>query len=146
MKKVYLTRVYRFNAGHRLHDPSREEEWNRTVFGKCSLPGGHGHNYTLEVTVAGAPDPETGFVCDLSILDSAVQKEVLEKLDHRNLNDILSKDFGPAPTTEVLILELWRSLEPHLGAPARLHALRVSETAKNFFELLAPPAAPGTAR
>ncbi len=134
MKVAYLTKAYQLNAGHRLFDPRHDAEWNTRVFGKCSYPGGHGHNYALEVTVRGCPDPTTGRVLREKDIDRAVEAEVMEKIDHRNLNDVLSKDFGPAPTTEVLILELWRALEKRIPPPARLHRLRVSETAKNSFE------------
>jgi len=136
VKLVHLTRVYRFCAGHRLHRPDRSDEWNLHAFGKCSYPGGHGHNYTLEVTVRGEPDPATGLVLPGRTLDEAVAAEVFERIDHRSLNEVLSRDFGPTPTTEVLILELWRALEPRIPTPAKLHRLRIRETAKNTFECL----------
>ncbi len=138
MKVVYLTRTYRFNAGHRLFDPGRDEAWNREVFGKCSLPGGHGHNYTLEVTVRGSPDPETGQILKLEALDAAVAAVVHDRIDHRNLNEVLSKTHGPAPTTEVLILELWPLLDRLIPAPVSLHRLIVAETTKNTFEYHGP--------
>lgn len=138
MKVVYLTKIYRFNAGHRLFDPSRDEAWNREVFGKCSLPGGHGHNYTLEVTVRGSPDPGTGMSVSLGAIDGAVEEVVLDRIDHRNLNDVLSKEHGPAPTTEVLILDLWPRLCSRIPPPARLHRLLIAETAKNSFEYFGP--------
>ena len=135
---VYLTRTYRFCAGHRLHDPARDEEWNERVFGKCSRPGGHGHNYTLEVTVSGTPDAATGWVVRLDRLDEVVERQALDRLDHHNLNDVLPSRFGPAPTTEVLAIELWDLLAPHIPAPARLHRLEVRETEKNTFDYYGP--------
>lgn len=138
MKVAYLTKAYRFNAGHRLHDPRRDGAWNLRVFGKCSYPGGHGHNYTLEVTVRGSPDPGTGRVAREEDLDAAVEAEVMEKIDHRSLNDVLPSQFGPAPTTEVLLLELWSALEKRVPPPAVLHRLKVSETSKNSFEYFGP--------
>ena len=138
MKTVVWTKVYRFCAGHRLHDPGRGDEWNRRVFGKCSYPGGHGHNYTLEVSVRGEPDAESGLVVREADMDAVIDDVVMKRLDHRNLNDVLSSDFGPAPTTEVLVLELWRSLDGRIPSPAELHRVRVSETAKNSFEYMGP--------
>lgn len=138
MSAAYVTRVYRFCAGHRLFHPARDDEWNQRVFGKCSTPGGHGHNYTLEVTVRGTPDRETGWIIAPQVLDRAVEAVVFDGIDHRNLNDVLGRDFGPAPTTEVLLLELWRSVEPRIAPPARLFRLRLGETAKNSFEYCGP--------
>ncbi len=134
MKMAYLTKVYRFNAGHRLFDPAQSEAWNREVFGKCSLPGGHGHNYTLEVTVKGSPNPATGMLVTLESIDVAVEEVVFQRIDHRSLNDLLSKKHGPAPTTEVLILDLWPDLEARIPPPAKLHRLLIAETSKNSFE------------
>jgi 6-pyruvoyltetrahydropterin/6-carboxytetrahydropterin synthase len=135
VKLVYLTRLYRFNAGHRLFHPERDEGWNERVFGKCSTPGGHGHNYALEVTVRGAPDPESGQVCPPGELDRRIEEQVLGPLDHKNLNLVLELRDGPAPTTEVLILELWRRLASRVPPPAALHRLRIVETEKNAVEL-----------
>jgi 6-pyruvoyltetrahydropterin/6-carboxytetrahydropterin synthase len=138
LKVVYLTRAYSLSAGHRLLDPRLDDDANLQLFGKCSLAGGHGHNYRLEVTVKGTPDPDTGRVASPLGLDQVVEEEVFERLDHRSLNDVLPSEFGPAPTTEVLILELWRSLETRIAPLASLHSLRVSETAKNTFEYFGP--------
>lgn len=138
-RRVDLTRVYRFNAGHRLFHPDRDEGWNLRVFGKCSYAGGHGHNYTLEVTVRGVPDRETGWVIPREVLDRDVAEHVIEPIDHRNLNDVLELLAGPAPTTEVLAVEVWRRLAPHIAAPATLHRLVISETSKNTFEYFGPP-------
>lgn len=138
MKRVTWTKTYRFCAGHRLHRDDRDAEWNERIFGKCSYAGGHGHNYTVEISVRGEPDPETGRVVPEAAVDAAVEAEIMRKLDHRNLNDALTRDFGPAPTTEVLVLELWRALEPRVPGPAALHRIRVSETSKNVFEYLGP--------
>ena len=134
MSIVYLTRIYRFNAGHRLYHPQRDDAWNWETYGKCSYPEGHGHNYVLELTVSGPPDPSTGQCVVPEVLDSVVELEVMERLDHRNLNTALELRYGPAPTTEVLLLELWDRLAPHFNPPTRLARLRISETAKNIFE------------
>ena len=101
---VYLTRRYRFSAGHRLHNDALSAEENRRVYGKCNNPNGHGHNYLLEVTVAGAIDPATGMVFDLVALDGIVAERVLEKLDHKKsepghgeLSHASSHDREPLP-------------------------------------------------
>ena len=138
MITVYVTKTYRFNAGHRLFDPRRDDRWNLDVFGKCSYPGGHGHNYSLEVTLRGEPDPASGRVLAVSRLDAIVAEEVFARLDHRNLNEVLPKEYGPAPTTEVLVLELWKRISKGIPAPSILHRLRVSETDKNSFEYFGP--------
>ena len=136
---VQLTRVYRFSAGHRLFHPGRSDDWNWSTFGKCSYAEGHGHNYTLEVSVEGVPDPESGMAISLDIVDRAVEREVMETIDHRNLNEALALEYGPVPTTEVLLLELWDRLEPWIERPARLCRLRIYETSKNTFEYFGPP-------
>ncbi len=135
MRTVDITRLYRFNAGHRLFHPDEDDAWNRRVFGKCSYESGHGHNYGLEVTLRGTPDPQTGMVIPIERLDAIVEEHVIEPIDHRNLNAVLELVDGPAPTTEVLILELWRRLARKIPPPARLEKLRVTETEKNSFEL-----------
>ncbi len=90
--KVYLTRRYLFVASHRLHNPALSEAANRESYGKCNHPHGHGHNYFLEVTVSGPIAHETGTVCDLSALDSIVTREILDRFDHQNLNEL--EDFS----------------------------------------------------
>ena len=135
MRVVELTRRYHFNAGHRLFHPDRDDDWNWRVFGKCSYASGHGHNYKLEVVVSGTPDPETGRVMRIEELDAIVDEHVIEPIDHRNLNDVLELTDGPAPTTEVLILEAWRRLVDDIAAPVVLETLGIRETEKNLFEL-----------
>ena len=135
MSTVLVGRLYRFNAGHRLFHPERDDAWNFDVFGKCSFAGGHGHNYELEIVVRGTPDRLTGRVLPLAALDAIVDEHVIEPLDHRNLNDVLALVDGPAPTTEVLMLEIWRRLVGRIPPPVSLHRVAVSETDKNLFEL-----------
>jgi 6-pyruvoyltetrahydropterin/6-carboxytetrahydropterin synthase len=137
MRTVDLTRLYRFNAGHRLFHPDKSDDWNWRIFGKCSYESGHGHNYGLEVVLRGTPDPETGMVMPIDQLDAIIEEHVIEPIDHRNLNDVLELHDGPAPTTEVLILDLWRRLDGKIPPPARLWKLRVTETEKNSFEIQA---------
>lgn len=133
MPTLYVTRKVHFNAAHRLHNPDKSDAWNREVFGKCNSPNWHGHNYTLEVTVAGVPDPETGYVVDLGHLKRIVEERVLEKLDHKNLN--LDVDFleGVLPSTENVAVAIWNELEPAIPS-GRLHAVRLYETERNVAE------------
>jgi 6-pyruvoyltetrahydropterin/6-carboxytetrahydropterin synthase len=130
--KVYLTRRYLFAASHRLHNPSLSDAANQDAYGKCNNPHGHGHNYFLEVTVSGPIAPETGMVCDLGALDAVVTREVLDRFDHGNLNQL--EDFGTIiPTTENLTLRIQQLLSRN-ALPAHLESIRVEETANNSFE------------
>jgi len=136
---VYLTRRYRFSAGHRLHNDALSAEENRRVYGKCNNPSGHGHNYLLEVTVAGTIDPATGMVFDLSALDGIVAERVLEKLDHKNLNLDMENFRAQVPTTENLCREIYELLRTPLeeagGAQGlELARVRLEETSLNSFE------------
>jgi 6-pyruvoyltetrahydropterin/6-carboxytetrahydropterin synthase len=136
---VYLTRRYRFSAGHRLHNELFSEEENRRVYGKCNNPNGHGHNYLLEVTVAGSIDPATGMVMDLVALDGMVNRRVLEKLDHKNLNLDMDNFRTQVPTTENLCLEIYKLLRDPLEhsegkGGVRLSRVRLEETSQNSFE------------
>jgi 6-pyruvoyltetrahydropterin/6-carboxytetrahydropterin synthase len=133
MAKVYITRKMHFNAAHRLHNPSKSDEWNAKTFGKCNSPNWHGHNYVLEVTVAGDPDPETGYVVDLGDLKKVVEDRVISKLDHSNLN--LDVDFlqGVMPSTENLTIQIWNQIERHLPAGI-LHSVKLRETDRNSAE------------
>jgi 6-pyruvoyltetrahydropterin/6-carboxytetrahydropterin synthase len=129
-RPVHLTRVYHFSAGHRLHNPALAAEDNIRLYGACARP--HGHNYYLELTVAGAPDAETGMVLDLARLDGLVQQAILERVDHRTLEEVPELD-GVVTTGEGLARAFWRRLVGRL-APAVLHRVAVVETAKNRFE------------
>lgn len=125
---TYLTRVVRFAAAHRYHRPEWSEERNRETFGPCANPHGHGHNYRLEVMVAGAPHRQTGFCVDLAALDRLLAEEVVARLDHQHLNHAL-EEFAPGraiPTTENLLLLLWERLEPRIPG-ATLVRLRLRE-------------------
>lgn len=139
---VYINRIEHFNAAHRLYNPAWSEERNKEVFGPCANVNWHGHNFELVVTVKGHPDPDTGFVMDLKLLGDIVKREVIEKVDHKNLN--LDVDFmqGKLASCEVFIVEIWKILERALAsiaaeAPrttARLHQLRLYETPRNFVD------------
>lgn len=131
MALVYITRKVHFNAAHRLHNPEKSEEWNQAMFGKCNNPNWHGHNYELDVTVAGEPDPETGYVIDLSELKRIVEDRIVDKLDHKNLN--LDVDFlnGMMPSTENVAVAIWKQLVGHVPPPARLYEITLRETPRN---------------
>ena len=131
---VYLTRRYRFSAGHRLHNDALSAEQNRGLYGKCNNPNGHGHNYTLEVTVKGAVDPKSGFVVDLKQLKDVISREVLDAFDHRFLNKEVPEFLTRIPTTENLAVTIWQRLAPKLKA-AQLHRVRVYETPDLFVDV-----------
>ncbi len=128
-----VSRQEHFSAAHRLHDPALSDEQNFAVFGACSNPHGHGHNYLIEVTVGGPIDARTGMVMDLARLHDLIQSVILDKVDHKNLN--LEVDFlkGVQPTTENLARCFFEQLQPHLPA-GRLHRVRLQETDKNGAE------------
>lgn len=136
---VHLTRRYRFSAAHRLHNEALSAEANARLYGKCNNPLGHGHNYALEVTVAGPIDAATGMVCDLAVLDEAVRKEVLDRFDEVHLNLDVENFRARVPTTENLCLEIYTLLRPRLdgvggSGKACLKRVRLEETSSNFFE------------
>jgi 6-pyruvoyltetrahydropterin/6-carboxytetrahydropterin synthase len=124
---IYLTRRAEFSASHFYHNPQMSPEENRRIFGKCNNPHGHGHNYTLEVTVAGEVDPRTGMVLDLKKLKKLLEAEVLELMDHRFLNQEVPAFAHKIPTTENIAVEIWNLLAPKLAA-GRLHRIRLYET------------------
>lgn len=130
--KLTLSRRYSFAASHRLSRPDWSAERNRQVYGKCANPYGHGHNYVVEVTVAGRVDPSSGMIANLAELDGFVQREVLEPFDHTFLNEQIPELRDPVPTTENLCREIFRRLRAFPGA--RLERVRMEETSKNSFE------------
>ena len=130
---VYLTRKAEFSAAHYYHNPQWSVEENQRVFGKCANLNGHGHNYTLEVTVKGEPDARSGFVIDLKDLKAIMNREVLDVMDHRMLNKEVSEFATQIPTTENLAISIWKRLEGKLKI-ARLHRVRVYETPDLFVD------------
>ena len=139
---VVVTRAVHFNAAHRLHNPARSAAWNRATFGPCNHPNWHGHNYTLEVSILGEPDPATGYVIDLGELRDVLQRVIVGKCDHRNLN--LDVDFlrGIIPSAENLVIAFWRELEPRLPrGRGRLYRVRLDETERNRAEYFGPSGA-----
>lgn len=134
---VVVTRAAHFNAAHRLHNPARSAAWNRRTFGKCNSPNWHGHNYSLEVSVLGHPDPATGYVLDLNELKALIHREIIEPCDHKNLNLDVPFLKGVIPSTENLVIAFWQRLEPSIKN-GRLYRLRLSETARNSAEYYGP--------
>ncbi|MCE7993586.1 MAG: 6-carboxytetrahydropterin synthase [Roseivirga sp.] len=134
---VYISRKEHFNAAHKLYNPKWSEEKNKEVFGPCANANWHGHNFELIVTVKGTPDPDTGFVVDLKKLSNLIKELVIDKLDHKNLN--LDVDFmeGKMASCEILVMEIWRILEPtvkQITTTGELHSLKLYETPRNFVE------------
>ena len=130
--KAHLTRRYWFSASHRLHSHLMSPEENRRTYGKCNNPYGHGHNYALEVTVSGPVDQATGMVCNLVDLDDYVQREILERFGHENLNTLAAFQER-VPTTENLCREIFEILQRGFSA-AHLEKVRLEETMMNSFE------------
>ena len=123
---VYLTRKVEFSASHHYHNPAFTAEENQRVFGKCNNPHGHGHNYTLEVTVKGEADSTTGFVVDLKELKDIMNREVVDAMDHRYLNHEVPEFKSEIPTTENIAIAIWKRLEGKLHI-AKLHRVRLYE-------------------
>ncbi|RMG81233.1 MAG: 6-carboxytetrahydropterin synthase [Bacteroidetes bacterium] len=132
---IYITRRERFSAAHMLRKPEWSEEQNYEVFGKCSNPNWHGHNYDLYVTVKGEVNPETGFVIDLRILKEIIIEHVIQHVDHKNIN--LDTPFmkGKMASTENLAIAIWNILQPKVKAlGAELHCIKLQETENNYVE------------
>lgn len=133
MSTVTVTRRLRFNAAHRVFNPSFSDAENDATFGKCNNPNWHGHNYTLDVSVAGAIDARTGYVMDLSKLKELVEREVVSIVDHRNFNLDVPFMRDTIPTSENIVVAFWKILEPAI-APAKLIRLVLWETGNNYVE------------
>ena len=129
---AHLTKTFGFSAAHRLHSTALSAEENRTIFGKCNNPHGHGHNYELEVTVQGQIEPSTGMIMDLAYLMQTVQEEVIERFDHKHLNEDTEEFHSLNPTGENIAKVIWDLLRPKLKA--NLTKIGLWETPENFFE------------
>jgi 6-pyruvoyltetrahydropterin/6-carboxytetrahydropterin synthase len=136
---VIVTRQTHFNAAHRLHNPDQSTQWNSEHYGPCNNPRWHGHNYVLEVSVRGQPDPATGYVIDLSLLNRLIQTHIVELCDHRNLNEEVEFLRGVIPSTENLAIAFWHQLAPHITSGV-LHCVKLYETPRNFAEFYGPDA------
>ncbi|MFC2188927.1 6-pyruvoyl trahydropterin synthase family protein [Peijinzhouia sedimentorum] len=136
---IYVSRKEHFNAAHKLYNPSWTVEKNEEIFGPCANANWHGHNFELIVTVKGKPNPDTGFVIDLKQLSTLIRKEIIDKVDHKNLN--LDVDFmiGKMASCENLVQEFWKILAPkiqEIAPEAQLYKLTLYETPRNFVEYL----------
>ncbi len=128
---ILLTRKIEFSASHFYNNPSLSPEENHRIFGKCNNPHGHGHNYTLEVTVEGEPDPVTGMVLDLKELKDILEREVMQRMDHRHLNYEVPELAGQIPTCENISRVIWQLLEPKI-TQGKLHRVRLYESPDLF--------------
>jgi 6-pyruvoyltetrahydropterin/6-carboxytetrahydropterin synthase len=135
---IYLTRRADFSASHYYYDPALSPEENQRIFGKCANLNGHGHNYTVEVTVKGKVDDRTGFVVDLKHLKAIMEQEVIEAMDHRHLNKEVPEFAKLVPTTENLAIAIWKRLEPKIKS-STLHRVRVYEAEDLFADYLGEP-------
>lgn len=132
---IYLTRRERFSAAHRMFRQDWTDEKNQEVFGKCSNPNWHGHNYILWVTIKGEPNEENGFVMNINFLKKIIQDRIIEKLDHRNINTDVDFMRGKIATTENLAVGIWNELKPVIGeAGVQLHCVKIEETENNSIE------------
>lgn len=135
MAKVYVTRRERFNAAHKLWNPQWSEEKNAEIFGKCANENWHGHNYELFVTVKGQPDPDTGCIIDLKLLSKILKEEIIDKLDHKNLNLDVPFMQGKMASTENLAVGIWHEIVASINSQGcELHAVRIHETENNYAE------------
>lgn len=135
---VLVTRKTHFNAAHRLHNPSKSDEWNKRTFGKCNHPNWHGHNYVMEVTVAGEPNPETGFIIDLSDLKQIIEEKIVEPCDHKNLNLDVPFLEGILPSSENLVKAFYNELKEEVEEASSeggvLYSVKLYETERNIAE------------
>jgi len=131
---VYLTRLEHFNAAHKLYNPAWSKEKNEEIFGQCANENWHGHNFDLFVTIKGKPSEDSGFIIDAKQLSRIIKENVVEKLDHKNLN--IDVDFlsGKMCSTENLVVEIWKQLQPHLPEHVTLHCLKLYETPRIYVE------------
>jgi 6-pyruvoyltetrahydropterin/6-carboxytetrahydropterin synthase len=135
MSKVFLTRRERFNAAHRVYNPHWTDEKNEKFYGKCSNPNWHGHNYILFVTVKGEVNKEAGYLVNLKTLSKVINKYIIDKVDHKNLN--LEVDFlkDKISSSENLAIAIWNELEPHIKELGiEIHCIKIEETENNFVE------------
>ncbi|MBS1680367.1 MAG: 6-carboxytetrahydropterin synthase [Bacteroidetes bacterium] len=134
---IYVSRKEHFNAAHKLYNPNWSKEKNLETFGPCANENWHGHNYDLIVTIKGSPDPETGFVVDLKKLSNLIRNEIIERLDHKNLNLDVPFMAGKMASTEILAQEIWKILIDKIKSISNygmLHSVKLYETPRNYVE------------
>ena len=135
LKTVYITRRETFNAAHKLYRPDWSDEKNQDVFGKCSNANWHGHNFTILVTVKGAPNPDTGFVINLKDLSKIIKEYVVEPMDHKNLNLDVPFMKGLLASTENIVIQVWDQIKSHIEeAGGELVKIKLIETENNYVE------------
>ena len=132
-QKVSVFRKEHFNAAHRLHNPAWDDVKNNAVFGKCNNPRFHGHNYELIVQLTGIPDPETGYVMDMKLLSDLINEKVIERYDHRNLNEDCTEFKNVNPTAENIVIAIYNLLRPRIDEKLEMK-IRLYETERNFVE------------
>jgi 6-pyruvoyltetrahydropterin/6-carboxytetrahydropterin synthase len=130
---VFVTRRAQFCASHRLHNPNWSEKKNIEVFGKCNNPNGHGHNYDVEVTVTGDPPVESGMVIDLKKLGDIIEREIVEKVDHKHMNHDVDFMRGCIPTAENMAVAFWKILQPKI-VEGKLFSIKLYESTNNYVE------------
>ncbi|MCL9980644.1 MAG: 6-carboxytetrahydropterin synthase [Bacteroidia bacterium] len=131
---LYITRKEHFNAAHQLWNPKISDEENFTLFGKCANPNFHGHNFDLFVCVKGQPDPDTGLVMDLKKLKIIIREQVIDDLDHQNMNIDVPWLKDKMPSIENISVAIWNRIAPHLPVGVALHKITLWETQNNFVE------------
>lgn len=131
--KVAIYRKEHFNAAHRLFNPAWSDAENDKIFGKCAYPNYHGHNYELIVKITGIPDPNTGYVIDTKVISDLVRREIIERFDHRNLNEDVSEFKNLNPTAENIAIVIYNLLRPHINSTLELQ-VRLYETSRNFVD------------
>lgn len=132
-KLVYITRKEHFNAAHRLFNPNWTDEQNEAFFGKCANKNYHGHNFDLYVTLKGYANPDTGMVMDLKKLKNVIKDQVVDKLDHMNINQDVEFMSGQLASIENIVVAIWERLEPHIEN-GKLHCIKLVETERNYVE------------
>jgi 6-pyruvoyltetrahydropterin/6-carboxytetrahydropterin synthase len=130
---IYLTRKEVFSASHKLYNPQLSEEQNYAIYDKCANKHGHGHNYTVEVTIAGKIDPNTGYLFDLKLLKQIIRDEIISKVDHKHLNYDVDFLTGVIPTAENLVVAFWNQLKDRIPVGI-LHSVKLHETENNMVE------------
>ncbi len=135
MNQVFLTRRERFNAAHRMFRADWNDEKNMEIYGKCSNPNWHGHNYVLFVTVKGYVNPDIGYAVNLKTLSKVINQNIIEPLDHKNINVEVDFMQGIIPSSENLAIAIWNQLLPHVkNLGVELHCIKIEETENNFAE------------
>lgn len=130
---IYVTRREVFSASHRIYNPNLSDEENFKIYGKCSNPNGHGHNYTIEITIAGEINSDTGYLIDLTQLKKIIRENVIDKLDHKNLNMDVEFLKDKIPTAENILIGIWNQLADKIPA-GKLYSIKLYETENNYVE------------